>query len=308
MGFGFLRIRSNERTQAFWAELAERFERAIATISGDDKVAHVVSEQALMNELLKGELFGVTSVMLPRSEYVDGKFYNDDVRRLTAMNPVLINNNYVIGVRGKIERAKTWKHWFLNDDNATCDVHNLERLSDSVSGGFEPLAAYNLTTLHWKNCFSYFGGALWCHCCRWNALNQAATCKAEGYCSTQCISLGICDAPPPAVNARARRACYNRYMLFVQSKLIDTALSVDLSRSLVVPDDDDKHPIRGLASLCHFTRSEFLARFSQSRVFSAVHVRISSNSSSEVSAKFDELNSFACSVSISNFAVLSIDA
>lgn len=152
MGFGFLRIRSNQRTKALWTTLDSRFRDAVSKLHTDKDAARVQSEQAILNELLKNSESttknAVSYSMLPRSEYVDGSFYSDDIRRNSCPTPVLINNNFIVGVEAKVERARKWNHYFL-DRNSLCIDATL--LSQTLGISF---------------CFSFFR-ILIMKCCRW---------------------------------------------------------------------------------------------------------------------------------------------
>lgn len=164
MGFGFLRIRANERTKTLWNTLHSRFRDAVAKLRVDKDSARVQSEQAILNELLKSSP-NIVSSILPRSEYVDGSFYRDHVRRHSCPTPVLINNNFIIGVDAKIERARRWKHFFLDDRDAmTClDATSLSQ----TLGGWEPREFFSVIELHWRGCYPpYPDSEQWCRCCQ----------------------------------------------------------------------------------------------------------------------------------------------
>eukprot|EP01127_Copromyxa_protea_P010165 TRINITY_DN2453_c0_g1_i12.p1 TRINITY_DN2453_c0_g1~~TRINITY_DN2453_c0_g1_i12.p1 ORF type:complete len:361 (+),score=52.51 TRINITY_DN2453_c0_g1_i12:168-1250(+) len=108
IGFGFIKARATNMTKTLFKETHERY------------IVEGGMEQNIFSQLLWSwppESYGV---FLPES-YICGLWYKDAAVRKKSTNPVVINNNWhpVTGVAAKTERAKKWRHWFL-DDKGQC--------------------------------------------------------------------------------------------------------------------------------------------------------------------------------------------
>ncbi|KAA8498853.1 UDP-D-xylose:L-fucose alpha-1,3-D-xylosyltransferase 3 [Porphyridium purpureum] len=57
---------------------------------------------------------------LPVGTVVDGTWYTNSKAQHAFERPVVVNNNFIIGLDAKISRAKSFRHWFVADDNTTC--------------------------------------------------------------------------------------------------------------------------------------------------------------------------------------------
>ncbi|CAH1786533.1 unnamed protein product, partial [Owenia fusiformis] len=57
--------------------------------------------------------------LLELTDVADGKWYDEDHKR-DVKPPLIINNNWIIGISAKIERAKKFGHWFTFNNN-TCN-------------------------------------------------------------------------------------------------------------------------------------------------------------------------------------------
>ena len=69
----------------------------------------------IFNELVKE-----TSALvqwLPSLEYISGLWYI--FKEYRTGNEKIIQNNWIVGNKAKVERAKSYGHWFLQD-NGTC--------------------------------------------------------------------------------------------------------------------------------------------------------------------------------------------
>ena len=57
-------------------------------------------------------------IFINESKYVNGKWYNDI--KLRNNNVLVVQNNWINGNNAKIDRAKKWNHWYLNDIKNVC--------------------------------------------------------------------------------------------------------------------------------------------------------------------------------------------
>ena len=72
-------------------------------------------EQAYLTELVKDT--NALAQWLPSLEYISGLWYSHKEYR--TGNEKIIQNNWIVGNKAKVERAKLYGHWFLQD-NGTC--------------------------------------------------------------------------------------------------------------------------------------------------------------------------------------------
>jgi hypothetical protein len=78
-------------------------------------------EQHLMTKLLLARKRHMVT-WLSECHFARGEWYTDEKYRMRCPHPKVIQNNYFRGMENKIERAKEWGHWFLNQDG-TCKSH-----------------------------------------------------------------------------------------------------------------------------------------------------------------------------------------
>ena len=75
----------------------------------------------VFNDLLanKGHDY-VNWALFPRDKFVSGRWYQGT--EFDGTRPVVIQNNWAVGSEEKIERAKKFKQWYLEEDGVTCVV------------------------------------------------------------------------------------------------------------------------------------------------------------------------------------------
>ena len=145
--FGFLLVRSNERTLALYSELEESLSASIANMTnshhgpGDYVYAKELQEQEVLKHLVQSNVHNVRYSCLDQCSYASGRWYaKKDLRKyckdLVGV-PYVINNNWIVGNKEKIERAKLWGHWFL-DSNQECK-HLTREKSFSLQQAFTNL-------------------------------------------------------------------------------------------------------------------------------------------------------------------------
>lgn len=121
---GFLYLYATDKAKALWKKLTEQMINLGVKISkfADTKyISESDNDQQYLSALITSRYGGITIKELSLTDYPDGKWYEltEDDKKKTR--PYVVNNNWVIGNKNKIERAKKFKHWFIHDD-LTCDM------------------------------------------------------------------------------------------------------------------------------------------------------------------------------------------
>jgi hypothetical protein len=137
--FGFLLVRSNERTQALFSELEEQLSASIANMRnrhhGPEEYvfAKELQEQEVLKRLVQSNAHNVTYSCLDECSYASGRWYiKKDLRKYckdTAGIPHVLNNNWITGNTAKMDRAKQWGHWFLDEDKGCKQHAHLEKVN-----------------------------------------------------------------------------------------------------------------------------------------------------------------------------------
>ncbi len=107
----------DQRESAFFKRYTEKYRDTLENIraSGVLKVNTIdKGEQHMMTQLLQGTDLPVS--WLDECHFARGTWYSDPHYRLRCPHPKVIQNNYVVGNENKIERAKEWGHWFVQED------------------------------------------------------------------------------------------------------------------------------------------------------------------------------------------------
>ena len=112
---GFLFLNATSRTKVMWSDLRQQHERALEEMSGTDNVGDAGSEMLMLPDHLKK----VRWTFFPKHRFVSGLWYTNTDMQATS-RPVIIQNNWIIGNREKINRAKAHGHWFLVESSMTC--------------------------------------------------------------------------------------------------------------------------------------------------------------------------------------------
>ena len=111
---GFIYLNATNATRLMWSDLMAQHERVLKASTTDELGAS--GSEMLM---LPYHLPKVKWASFERTSFVGGKWYSDANFR-NAVNPLVIQNNWLVGNRRKIERAKEFGHWFLGSDGRTC--------------------------------------------------------------------------------------------------------------------------------------------------------------------------------------------
>lgn len=134
----FFFLRPTLPTRRLWLEITSEFSKAYEKARFENKKpdswTYIENDQSLLTKLvLRNETwrksYPLTFLTLDMEKFVDGRWYKPEEGFYTserAREPVVINNNFAIGVKDKTERAKKFGHWFWDESNKKCmrDVLN----------------------------------------------------------------------------------------------------------------------------------------------------------------------------------------
>lgn len=114
---GFIFLNNTRRTRLLWRMTIEWQARQLNTLV-DGEVGDLGNEMLQLPNLLKDTECKWT--FFPVKHFVSGKWYLDWELRSNS-DPIVIQNNWLIGVEKKISRAKSWGHWYLQpEDGKSC--------------------------------------------------------------------------------------------------------------------------------------------------------------------------------------------
>lgn len=128
----FFYLRPTLATRRLWDEITREFEKAYKKAGFErkkqDSWTYIQNDQSLLTNLvLRNESwrrsYPLSFLTLDMELFVDGRWYIPDQGYYTserARHPVVINNNFIIGVKEKMERAKKWGHWFWDEEKKIC--------------------------------------------------------------------------------------------------------------------------------------------------------------------------------------------
>lgn len=128
----FFFLRPTLPTRRLWLEITSEFSKAYEKARLDrkkpDSWTYIENDQSLLTKLvLRNETwrrsYPLTFLTLDMEKFVDGRWYKPEegfYSSKRARDPVVINNNFAIGVKDKTERAKKFGHWFWDEANKKC--------------------------------------------------------------------------------------------------------------------------------------------------------------------------------------------
>lgn len=128
----FFYLRPTLATRRLWDEIVTQFDRAFKNAHFEKKEAsswtYIENDQSLLTKLvLRNETwrrsYPLSFLTLDMERFVDGRWYTPEEGFYTskrAREPVVINNNFVIGIEEKTARAKKWGHWFWDEKEEKC--------------------------------------------------------------------------------------------------------------------------------------------------------------------------------------------
>ena len=109
-------LRSTDKTIRAWKRLVLKFSKIMLAESGNTKMGDRGSEQLLFDSIIKDNSLDLDVLWLDPLLFLPGLYYKSNKK---YPNAIVILNNWIIGNRAKIERAKKYKQWFL-DVNGQC--------------------------------------------------------------------------------------------------------------------------------------------------------------------------------------------
>ena len=127
---GFIYMFPTKPTKIIWNELNNRLlqlEKKIKSLPPGRSISEGENDQMYLSGLVAKKIGGVKPKVLPLEEYADGKWYSWTIQKRKSSNPYVINNNWALGNKNKISRAKEWGHWFIREDNS-CDNEQVKKI------------------------------------------------------------------------------------------------------------------------------------------------------------------------------------
>ena len=129
---GFLLINPTNASVKLWQQLTylmDNLHKKLKQKMASVPVSESLNDQQFFSSLVKSRYAGIKVGYLPAKLFPDGKWYQlPEHARSAKPQPVIINNNWVLGDAAKIRRAKAFGHWFWNEDSGVCNataLHNL---------------------------------------------------------------------------------------------------------------------------------------------------------------------------------------
>lgn len=143
----FFYLRPSLPTRHLWTIITTAFQRSygeslLSYAAKKGKFHYIDNDQSLLTQYALGHNnwynrnFPVARyAVLDRQRFVDGTWYLDfedekgrPVRKRwyytssESLHPIILNNNFMIGVEGKKKRAQRFGHWFLSSESGKCNV------------------------------------------------------------------------------------------------------------------------------------------------------------------------------------------
>jgi Nucleotide-diphospho-sugar transferase len=149
IGGNFLYLSPTPATKRLWRQVSHRFERAYMDNQMHKRThrthRYMENDQSLLTKLVFfDETFKQRNPVVFRAldteQFVDGRWYKENenfYQSARSRSPILVNNNFLVGIEAKILRAKKHGHWFLEsarsngngaaDDDDVCAVATVHR-------------------------------------------------------------------------------------------------------------------------------------------------------------------------------------
>ncbi|XP_021369514.1 UDP-D-xylose:L-fucose alpha-1,3-D-xylosyltransferase-like [Mizuhopecten yessoensis] len=128
---GFMCLMPTEAALKVWGELSERMlslHNSLTSLKDNEKVADETNDQVFFSSIMEQERKNIKVYEFSNKKIVDGKWYIDFTGKdRKEMRPFIINNNWVLGNKDKITRAKKWGHWFVSD-SLQCNMMQVNKV------------------------------------------------------------------------------------------------------------------------------------------------------------------------------------
>ncbi|KAH3882721.1 hypothetical protein DPMN_006665 [Dreissena polymorpha] len=121
---GFLYLFTTPRAKSLWKQLTVmmmNLGQKVEKMNEKQYISEAENDQQYISKLINDRYGGLLIKELSLDVYADGKWYEKSESDRAKLRPVIINNNWVLGNKKKMERAMKWKHWFIRPD-WSCDM------------------------------------------------------------------------------------------------------------------------------------------------------------------------------------------
>ena len=113
---GFLFLNSTSHTIVLWESLVN-WQSKILGNSREAEIGDLGNEMLQLPHLLKSS--NCTWSFFPVDSFVSGKWYSSSAMRKQS-TPLVIQNNWIVGLESKVKRAQSWGHWYLSPNGERC--------------------------------------------------------------------------------------------------------------------------------------------------------------------------------------------
>lgn len=127
---GFIYMKPTPAMKKLWEKLTQKMRalgKEIQKKQFNKPVSESKNDQIFFMQLIQSRFAGIKYKVLPWDYYPDGKWYSMKKNKRDKIKPVIINNNWVIGNTKKLQRAKKWGHWFV-DNNLKCIMKDVDKV------------------------------------------------------------------------------------------------------------------------------------------------------------------------------------
>lgn len=133
IGGNFLFLNPTLATRRVWREVCRRFEKAYKASKMEGHTSrfrrYMENDQSTLTKLIFfDEQFKSRNPVVFRALdtelFVDGRWYDSKSKEYTSarsQSPIVVNNNFLVGIENKKKRASEHGHWFVKSDGKTCD-------------------------------------------------------------------------------------------------------------------------------------------------------------------------------------------
>lgn len=119
---GFLACRSTNRTRIFFADYVADYRSKLLPLRHHRGKLSLPGEQVHMTFRLRES--NLTVSWLDVCEFSSGKWYSSAKLREKCPTPMVLQNNWIVGNKEKMKRARNWGHWFL-DATCSCSTNSV---------------------------------------------------------------------------------------------------------------------------------------------------------------------------------------
>lgn len=117
---GFIYMFPTKGTKELWKRLDDRLlylDNKISSMPPNKTVSDQHNDQVYLSGLVRKRFRGIKPKYLSPERFADGKWYNLSQSQRNNSQPIIVNNNWLIGNIIKILNAKKWGHWFIDENN-----------------------------------------------------------------------------------------------------------------------------------------------------------------------------------------------